>query len=165
MANDQSQQPLQPWHETAVIPALLRHARTAYGTAMRTALVGIGCDDMPRNGMYVVGGLAMGAGGLPLGQLVKELGVSKQAAGQLVDTLVLRGYIDRAVDDTDRRRLSITLTPRGQAAATAQAAARERVDAELVARAGAECVAHMRKALGALCIMGREEASTTEEHA
>lgn len=83
--------PDQPWHETVVIPALLRHARTAYGSAMRAALVATGCDDMPKNGMYVVGGLAMGAGGVPLLQLLKELSISKQSAGQLVDTLVLRG--------------------------------------------------------------------------
>src|SRR5689334_4573730 len=108
--------PEHPWYDTVVIPVLLRHARTAYGAAMRAALAGIDCDDMPRNGMYVVGGLAMGAGGVPLKQLVKELGVSKQAAGQLVDTLVLRGYLERAADPDDRRRISVTLTARGRAA-------------------------------------------------
>jgi DNA-binding MarR family transcriptional regulator len=149
--------PEPPWYETAVIPALLRHARAAYGTAMRAALAAIDCDDIPKNGMYVIGGLAMGAGGVPLLQLVKELGVSKQSAGQLVDVLVLRGYLDRTVDPEDRRKVSITLTARGQAAATAQAAARERADAELAGRVGAECVAQMRKGLGTLCAMGREE--------
>jgi DNA-binding MarR family transcriptional regulator len=124
---------------------------------MRDALTDMGCDDVPKNGLYVIGGLAMGAGGIPLSQLVKELGVSKQAAGQLVDTLVLRGYLVRTVDPEDRRKLSITLTPRGQAAAAAQAAARERVDAALQARVGMESVMHMRKALGALYAMGREE--------
>ena len=148
-----------PWYETAVVPALLRHARTAYGSAMRTALAAIDCDDMPRNGMYVIGGLAMGAGGVPLSRLVQELGVSKQAAGQLVDTLVLRGYLDRSVDAEDRRKISITLTPRGEAAAATQAAARERVDAELTARVGPDCVAAMRKALGTLCAIGRQDAA------
>lgn len=146
-----------PWYETAVIPALLRHARTTYGAAMRAALAAVDCDDMPKNGMYVIGGLAMGAGGVPLLQLVKELGVSKQSAGQLVDMLVQRGYLDRSVDPEDRRKVSITLTPRGQAAAATQAAARERVDAELARRIGAECVVQMRKGLGVLCAMGREE--------
>jgi DNA-binding MarR family transcriptional regulator len=148
-----------PWYETTVIPALLRHARTAYGAAMRAALAEIGCDDMPKDGMYVIGGLALGTGGVPLLQLARELGVSKQSAGQLVDTLVLRGYVDRAVDRQDRRRLSITLTPRGRMAASAQAAARERVDAELAGRVGPECVMQMRKALGALCTIRREEKS------
>ena len=150
--------PQQPWYETIVVPALLRNARSAYGRAMRAALTAIGCDDVPKNGMYVIGGLAMGAGAVPLGRLVEELGVSKQSAGQLVDTLVLRGYLHRAVDPLDRRRFSITLTARGEAAASAQAAARERIDAELVARVGPEGVAAMRKALGTLCAMGRETA-------
>jgi DNA-binding MarR family transcriptional regulator len=152
----------QPWYESVVIPALLRHARAAYGSAMHAALDGIDCDDMPKNGMYVIGGLAMGAGGVPLGQLVKELGVSKQAAGQLVDTLVLRGYLERAVDAEDRRKLTITLTARGRAAATAQAAARERIDAELADRVGAKCVIAMRKALAVLCQLGRENAGEVE---
>ena len=76
-----------PWYEQIVMPALLRHARTTYGRAMRRALEEAGYDDMPRNGMYIVGGLALGANTVPLGQLVKELGVSKQAVGQLVDVL------------------------------------------------------------------------------
>lgn len=147
----------QPWYETTVIPALLRHARTTYGTAMRAALAAIDCDDMPKNGMYVIGGLAMGTGGVPLLQLVKELGVSKQSAGQLVDTLVQRGYLDRSVDPEDRRKISITLTPRGQEAAAAQAAAREHIDAALAERVGSKCVTQMRKALGALCAMQHEE--------
>ncbi|MBN9511201.1 MAG: MarR family transcriptional regulator [Alphaproteobacteria bacterium] len=148
-----------PWHEAVAIPVLLRHARRAYGSAMRTALAAIGCDDVPRNGLYVIGGMAKGAGGVPLSQLVRELGVSKQAAGQLVDTLVVRGYLDRSADAEDRRKISITLTPRGQAAAAAQAAARDRVDAELAARAGPDCVAAMRKALGTLCDMGQQDAA------
>jgi DNA-binding MarR family transcriptional regulator len=151
--------PDQPCHETAVIPALLRHARTAYGSAMRAALVATGCDDMPKNGMYVVGGLAMGSGGVPLLKLLKELSISKQSAGQLVDTLVLRGYLDRSVDLKDRGKISVTLTSRGRAAAAVQAAARERIDTELTECVGAECVAQMRKALGALCAMGRDENS------
>jgi DNA-binding MarR family transcriptional regulator len=149
-----------PWYETAVIPALLRHARTAYGGAMNAALIEAGCDDIPKNGLYVIGGLALGAGGVPLGRLAEELGVTKQAAGQLVDTLVLRGYLDRTVDPEDRRKVSITLSERGQLAASVQAAARQRVDAALAAKVGADCVMQMRRGLGVLCAMGRK----TTEH-
>src|ERR1700744_6143741 len=95
------------WYLDMWLPALLRHARTTYGKAMRSALAEAGYDDMPRNGMYVIGGLALGAGDVPLGQLIEELGVSKQAAGQLIDTLVLRGYLARRADDEDRRKLTI----------------------------------------------------------
>src|ERR1700753_3007044 len=98
------------WLEEIVMAALLRHARTTYGAAMRKVLTEAGCDDVPKNGLYIIGGLALGAGDAPLGQLVKELGVSKQAAGQLVDTLVLRGYLDRSTDAEDRRKPTVAPT-------------------------------------------------------
>ena len=136
------------------LPALLRHARTTYGAAMRRALEDAGYDDVPRNGLYVVGGLALGADGLPLGQLIKELGISKQAAGQLVDMLVMRGYLARTVDADDRRKLTVTLTERGRAAAETQRTAREKIDAELRARVGAEDVSRTRRTLAALIDIG-----------
>ncbi len=135
------------------LPALLRHARTAYGLAMRKALEEAGYDDIPKNGLYVIGGLALGAGEIPLGSLIRDLRISKQAAGQLVDTLVNRGYLARNVDEQDRRRLVVTLTDRGRAAAATQATGRERVDAQLLAKVGPECVAHTRTALAALTEM------------
>src|SRR5262252_7815876 len=122
------------------IPALLRHARTTYGAAMRRALAEAGYDDIPGNGLYVIGGLALNREDVPLSQLIRELRVSKQAAGQLVDTLVTRGYLERAIDKEDRRKLTVTLTERGRAAAATQATARERVDADLLAKVGAEDV-------------------------
>ena len=145
-----------PRFKEIVMPALLRHARSTYGAAMRRALEEEGFSDLPRSAMYVIGGLALGAGDVPLGRLTQELGVSKQAAGQLVDTLVLRGYLERRVDEGDRRRLTIGLTARGEAAAAAQAVARLRIDAELLARVGAEDVARTRRTLAALRDMGRK---------
>lgn len=144
-----------PWYDSVVFPALLRWARSTYGQAMQTALAEAGCDDVPPNGMYVIGGLARGAGDLPLSVLIKELKLSKQAAGQLVDTLVLRGYLGRETDEADRRRFTVTLTERGRHAAQVQRGAREKIDAELLARVGAEAVAAARKTLGVLIDMGR----------
>src|SRR5208337_5613250 len=106
------------------MPVLLRHARNTYGVAMRRALAEAGYDDIPGNGLYVIGGLALNREDIPLGQLIRELRISKQAAGQLVDTLVTRGYLARSADKDDRRKLTVALTERGRAAATAQAAAR-----------------------------------------
>ncbi|NWO68016.1 hypothetical protein GY966_24405, partial [Escherichia coli] len=37
------------------LPALLRHARHTYGAAMRAALAEGGYDDIPGNGLYVIG--------------------------------------------------------------------------------------------------------------
>jgi DNA-binding MarR family transcriptional regulator len=149
-----------PWYEEIAMPALLRHARTTYGSAMRLALEDAGYEDIPKNGMYVIGGLAYGAEGVPLGQLVKELGVSKQAAGQLVDMLVLRGYLDRTVDADDRRKLTVTLTERGRAVAAIQGDVIRKIDAELAARVGKEKVLIARQVLAELLGMGRAE----EEH-
>ncbi|MEI9986945.1 MAG: MarR family transcriptional regulator [Aliidongia sp.] len=154
-----------PWYEEVVMPALLRHARVTYGAAMRQALTEAGYDDVPANGLYVLGGLALGASGVPLGQLVRELRISKQAAGQLVDTLVMRGYLDRTVDGADRRKLTVTLTERGKAAATAQAEARNRIDAELLASVGPDDISRTRRTLAVLIDIGRQGgADQADEH-
>jgi DNA-binding MarR family transcriptional regulator len=139
-----------PWYDTIVMPALLRWARGTYGEAMRKALAEADCDDIPPNGMFVIGGLAMGAGDVPLSVLVRQLKVSKQAAGQLVDTMDLRGYLKREVDEADRRRFTVALTERGWHAAAVQRAERERIDAELERRVGPAALAQTRRTLGAL---------------
>ena len=65
------------------------------------------------------------------GDLIRQLGVTKQAASQLIDTLVVRGYVDRRINPDDRRRMTIELTDRGRAAAVAIREGVEAVDAEL----------------------------------
>lgn len=151
------------WYEDIAIPALLRHARNTYGIAMRKALEEAGFDDIPGNGLYVIGGLALGVPDIPLGQLIKELRISKQAAGQLVDALVTRGYLERTVDKDDRRKLTITLTERGKAAAAAQSAGRESVDAELLASVGQDDVSRTRRTLAVLCDIGRQRAGDCDD--
>jgi DNA-binding MarR family transcriptional regulator len=56
---------------------------------------------------------AIGAGGTTAGELAAALGVTKQAAGQMVDELVRLGYVAREADPDDGRRRRVTLTPRG----------------------------------------------------
>jgi DNA-binding MarR family transcriptional regulator len=151
--------PCEPWYDRVSIPALLRHARSTYGDAMRAALDAAGFEDIPGNGLYVIGGLALGEaggeGGVPITQLVRDLGVSRQTAGQLVDTLVARGYLDRVPDPADRRQLIVSLTERGRAAAEVQGAARDAIDVDLLTRIGPEAVAVARRALGTLIEMRR----------
>jgi DNA-binding MarR family transcriptional regulator len=149
-----------PWYYDVVIPALLRHARTTYGKAMRSALEKAGYDDIPANGLYIIGGMALREGSITIGELVKELGITKQGAGQLVDALVMRGYLSRSVDESDRRQLIVDLTERGHAAADVQREVRERIDAELQKRIGEEDVRAARRALGTLIKMQREEVET-----
>ena len=150
-----------PWYDLISIPALLRHARNTYGIAMREALQEAGFDDIPKNGLYVIGGLALSAGDAPLSQLVRDLRISKQSAGQLVDALVARGYLQRAEDPQDRRRQIVTLTTRGRAAAVAQGSASKRIDALLAERVGQANVLRLRQALAALVAIGRTEEQGT----
>jgi DNA-binding MarR family transcriptional regulator len=82
---------------------------------------------------------------------VRQLGVSKQAASQLIDTLVLRGYLERRVDPEDRRRIIIEATERGRAAGEAIAAGVQAVDAELIQRISASGVSALQDGLVALC--------------
>ena len=126
---------------------------------MREALDATGCGDIPANGLYVIGGLAMNRKDVPLAVLIRDLRISKQSAGQLVDALVARGYLERNVDPADRRRLLVTLTPRGRKAAATQAAARESIDAELKERIGERAVGVLRKGLAALIEIGRQRNS------
>ena len=137
-----------PPDEPVVFAALLRAARFAYGDAIRTALIEAGLDDIPKNGIFVIG--ALGRTGAPLAQIIDNLGVSKQSAGQLVDTLALRGYIERKIDPEDRRRLTVTLTPRGREAAAITRATVERIDAALLKKVGREHIVHTRATLHAL---------------
>lgn len=146
-----------PWYEVVSIPALLRHARYTYGTAMRDALDAAGHDDIPKNGLYVIGGLALATGDAPLSVLIRDLRISKQAAGQLVDALVERGYLERAQDPSDRRRQVVALTARGRAAAEVQSAATKRIDAQLAERVGAAGLGKLRRMLAALVGIGHEQ--------
>lgn len=126
----------------------MRAARIVYGSAIHEALAKIGCDDVPRNGSYVLSAIARA--GAPFSKIIEALGVSKQAAGQLVDTLVLRGYLGRAEDPDDRRRIMVTLTERGRAAAQACRSAVKRIDAELAKTVGPDYIVHTRTTLAAL---------------
>jgi DNA-binding MarR family transcriptional regulator len=115
--------------EEIVLPALLRAARSAYGQSVRSSLAKAGFDDLPPNGAFVLGGIVNHAGAPS--DLIRQLRVSKQAASQLIDTLVLRGYLERHPDADDRRRMTIGVTDRGKAAAAAVRAGVVAVDDEL----------------------------------
>lgn len=139
----------QPNLDDVSTPALLRGARGAYGQAIRRALGDLGIDDMPPNGPFVIGSIR--SEGQPLGALVQRLGVTKQAASQLIDLLVLRGYVSRTTDPDDRRRVNITLTDRGREAADAVFAGVVAVDRELAQLLGATGLEQLRTGLVALC--------------
>jgi DNA-binding MarR family transcriptional regulator len=139
--------------DDVVMPALLGSARATYGMAMRRSLLDAGFDDVPPRGMAVIGGIARNG---PCAQqdLADHLDVSKQAASQLLDTLVTRGYVRRSLDPVDRRRMIVMLTPRGAEAAAASAAGVERVDAGLAEHVSAADLATARRVLAVLIDIG-----------
>jgi DNA-binding MarR family transcriptional regulator len=117
-------------YEGVPLPELMRGARDAYREAVGRALADLGCDDIPRNGTLVLSGLIASEPEFsPQADVVASLGLSKQAASQLIDTLVLRGYVERRNDPEDRRRMGVRLTGRGRIAATAVRTAVDEVEA------------------------------------
>jgi DNA-binding MarR family transcriptional regulator len=135
--------------DEVVLPALLRASRGAYGHAIRTSLAREGFGDVPRNGAFVLGGIVNQGGSA--GALVRQLGVSKQAASQLIDTLVVRGYLERRPNPEDRRRVTIEATERGRAAAAAVRSAVVAVDEELAGMITPAQMKGLRTGLVALC--------------
>jgi DNA-binding MarR family transcriptional regulator len=138
------------------LTALLRSARASVGDAIRQSFEGSDMDDLPPNGPFVIGAIARTSA--PLGTIVRQLGGSKQAAGQLVDTLVIRGYLERSTDPDDRRRLIVRLTARGEAAAKLIRSATESLEAELELAAGRDRVKAARAVLADLVRMASTDA-------
>ena len=130
------------------IPALLRGARGSYAHTIAAHLAAAGCDDLPQNGPFVLGGMANHHASAV--DMIRGLGVTRQAASQLIDTLVVRGYLSREVNPADRRRLNIELTDRGRAAAEAIGAAIGQVDEELATMITPTELAGLRTGLIAL---------------
>jgi len=140
-------------YDDVPLSALLQTARSTYSHAVRAAQSQIGCDDLPATGVYIIS--AMHWSGASLESVVRWMGVTKQAVSQAVDTLVVRGYLERSHDSSDRRRVNLTLTERGRDAGKAARSAIERIDRELQARVGARTLAHARATLVTLLEMDR----------
>lgn len=86
-----------------------------------------GFDDVrPAHGFAFV---LLASGGATTAHVAEHLGITKQAASQLVGALVDRGYVERRPDPNDGRARTLVLTSRGRACTrAAEAAARETVE-------------------------------------
>ncbi len=144
------------------MPLLMREARDAYREAVRRALAEAGCDDIPRNGAFVLVGLDRSApepAFSPQADVVASLGLSKQAASQLIDTLVIREYLERRNDPEDRRRMGVRLTERGRTAAIAIQAATDAIDAAVAQLLTADQLHGFRAGLAAYRVIRERSAS------
>jgi DNA-binding MarR family transcriptional regulator len=148
------------------IPELMWQARGSYGDAARRELAAAGFDDVPRRGGFVLTALDWSgseSGFTGQADAVRFLGVSKQASSQLIDTLVVRGYVERVVDPEDRRRMALRLTERGRAAAAAIQTGVDSVDAELGRRVTPEELDGLRAGLAALGDIRNESSGAGQE--
>jgi predicted enzyme related to lactoylglutathione lyase/DNA-binding MarR family transcriptional regulator len=148
-------------YDDLVLPVLLAEARRAFATAIRADLSAAGFDDMPAAGARVIGRIARG--GTSVSEVAMAYGVTKQAGSQLVDALVLRGYVERVPDPVDRRRMNVALTARGEEAAIVLRGAVERVEAALLEVIDGQTLVTMRAGLGVLAAIGFGESPPRPE--
>jgi DNA-binding MarR family transcriptional regulator len=97
------------------LPWLLRRANQRYRAAIRERLAASGLEALPQPGYWAL--MILAGGDADAGQLIDEMGVSKQAVSKLVDALVTGGFVERRPNDTDRRRTDLLLSAKGRRAA------------------------------------------------
>jgi len=85
--------------------------------------------------------------GLRLTEIAERGNMTKQSAGEVVDDLVARGYVERVPDPEDRRAKLICLTERGEAAQTRGFHVLAEIERRWGERYGAERVADLRAIL------------------
>jgi DNA-binding MarR family transcriptional regulator len=85
--------------------------------------------------------------GSRLTDLAAQAQVSKQTAGELVDQLQRRGFVERVADPSDGRARLVRLAARGRAAVARAAPVVAAVEAEWTAHLGPETMAALRSAL------------------
>lgn len=97
------------------LPWLLRRVNQHYRSAIRQSLVAAGVDELPQPGYWAL--MVLARGGTDAGDLMHEMGVSKQAVSKLVEALVAAEFVARKPNASDRRRSDLSLTAKGHKAA------------------------------------------------
>jgi DNA-binding MarR family transcriptional regulator len=111
--------------DAAALPFLLLRASSRLVDGIQDRMARRGYDDVrPAHGFAFT---LIAGGGATAGQLAEHLGVTKQAAAQMVQELEAKGYVTRSTDPADRRAKRVVLTARGRACTRAaeRAAAEE----------------------------------------
>jgi DNA-binding MarR family transcriptional regulator len=92
--------------------------------------------------------------GATVSELAVHLGITRQAAAQLVDELVAKGYVERRRHPDDGRAQLITLTERGWACTRAAEAAAAETVATWAAVVGEDRLGTIRHALAEIAPAG-----------
>jgi len=123
-------------------------AYQAFVDHLRSFLAGKGFGDLGRSDGYVFRALAERP--MTVGALAARLGVTKQAAAQIVEDMRRRGYLRRDPDPTDRRAALLALTDRGTAALDAARQFHRRFERRLVREHGDDAVRALRAVITAM---------------
>jgi DNA-binding MarR family transcriptional regulator len=95
------------------LPVLLLNAARALVDGIDAGVRARGFADLrPAHGFAFA---RLAGNGATVGQLAEHLDVTKQAASQMVEDLVTKGYVERHPHPDDARARLIVLTPRGWA--------------------------------------------------
>lgn len=133
------------------IPGLLGMAFHAVMEEVHTRLAEEGFSDVrPAHG-FVFQYLSV-RGGATAVELGEHLGVTKQAAVQLVDELDKRGYVDRRPHPGDRRARVVVLTPRGWACIERVVALWADIEHRWATLVGPEKLTTLRESLSAFVV-------------
>ncbi len=115
-------------------------------------VVAKGFDDVrPVHGYAFV---RISAGGATVADVAEHLGVTKQAASQLVEHLVQRGYVTREPHPEDARARLLALTARGRACTRAAERAASSIVAGWRETMGSRDFAAVQRALGSVVSPG-----------
>ncbi|MFD0364004.1 MarR family winged helix-turn-helix transcriptional regulator [Nocardia sp. GCM10030253] len=145
--------PASTLHAGQDLALLLLAAGAAATDAIHSGVQAAGFDDVrPTHGFAFV---RMAPDGATVGELAEHLGVTKQAASQLVDELVRKGYAERNAHPGDARARLITLTERGWACTRAADTAAANFAEQWSAVLGDSTVAELRNALARVVTPGR----------
>lgn len=132
---------------------LLLAAAAEVGDAIQAGVVAAGFTDVrPAHGFAFV---RMAPDGATVGEIAEHLVVTKQAASQLVEELVNKGYAQRNPHPRDARARLITLTDRGWAVTRAADAAAAAFTERWAAALGAGTTTQLRNALAHVVTPGR----------
>lgn len=97
----------------------------------------------------------LSAGGTTVVDLARHLDVTKQAASQMVDDLVAKGYVERRPHPTDARARLVVLTDRGWACTRAADAAAEETLRPWAEQMGERRLNELRADLARIAAPGR----------
>ena len=104
-------------------------------------------NDLHMNELFALGSIyravKSSGGSISNAEIQDELQITKSAVSQMLDTLEEKGYIERKPDASDRRRMCVTTTPRGEQILQRMGQHAKRITDEVVARIGEEKIQQM----------------------